>query len=95
MISSSGNCTPSMSPRPRSPASPRTWSRPPTTSAARTSGLLAARYRLGLDSLAADAVTPELRSLLTQLTDLRLRLEQGESLTLADPHARAGDLLAA
>lgn len=57
--------------------------------------LLAARSRLGLDSLAADAVTPELRSLLTQLTDLRLRLEQGESLTLADPHARAGDLLAA
>ncbi|MDT0479902.1 hypothetical protein [Streptomyces doebereineriae] len=59
--------------------------------------LLAARSRLGLDSLAADAVTPELRSLLTQLTDLRLRLrlEQGESLTLADPHARAGDLLVA
>ncbi|MFD5750034.1 hypothetical protein ACFWH2_22590, partial [Streptomyces sp. NPDC127033] len=57
--------------------------------------LLAARSRLGLDSLAADAVTPEVRSLLTQLTDLRIRLEQGESLTLADPHARAGDLLAA
>ena len=33
--------------------------------------LLAARSRLGLDSLAADAVAPELRSLLTQLTDLR------------------------
>ncbi|MFD5257501.1 hypothetical protein ACFWM5_32355 [Streptomyces bobili] len=57
--------------------------------------LLAARSRLGLDSLAADAVTPELRSLLAQLTDLRVRLEQGETLTLADPHARAGDLLAA
>ncbi|MDI9883853.1 hypothetical protein QMZ92_05430 [Streptomyces sp. HNM0645] len=57
--------------------------------------LLAARSRLGLDSLAADAVTLELRSLLTQLTDLRVRLERGESLTLADPHARAGDLLAA
>ncbi|WP_307132714.1 hypothetical protein [Streptomyces aurantiacus] len=57
--------------------------------------LLAARSRLGLDSLAADAVTPELRRLLTQLTDLRVRLEHGESLTLADPHARAGDLLAA
>jgi hypothetical protein len=57
--------------------------------------LLAARSRLGLDSLAADAVTPELRNLLTQLTDLRARLERGESLTLADPHARAGDLLAA
>ncbi|MDV9170521.1 hypothetical protein R6V09_10295 [Streptomyces sp. W16] len=57
--------------------------------------LLAARSRLGLDSLAADAVAPELRRLLTQLTDLRVRLEHGESLTLADPHARAGDLLVA
>ncbi|MFJ8468164.1 DNA methyltransferase family protein [Streptomyces swartbergensis] len=57
--------------------------------------LLAARSRLGLDSLAADAVTPELRRLLTQLTDLRYRLEHGETLTLADPHARTGDLLAA
>ncbi|MFE4423885.1 hypothetical protein [Streptomyces sp. NPDC056817] len=57
--------------------------------------LLAARSRLGLDSLAADAVAPELRRLFSQLTDLRLRLERGESLTLADPHARAGDLLAA
>ncbi|WP_406168184.1 hypothetical protein [Streptomyces sp. NBC_00996] len=57
--------------------------------------LLASRSRLGLDSLAADAVAPELRSLLTQLTDLRVRLERGESVTLADPHARAGDLLAA
>ncbi|WP_414504785.1 hypothetical protein [Streptomyces sp. NEAU-L66] len=57
--------------------------------------LLTARSRLGLDSLAADAVTPELSRLLTQLTDLPLRLEHGKSLTLADPHARAGDLLAA
>ncbi|MEV5347406.1 hypothetical protein [Streptomyces achromogenes] len=57
--------------------------------------LLASRSRLGLDSLAADAVAPELRHLLTQLADLRIRLEHGESLTLADPHARAGDLLAA
>ncbi|MEU6535783.1 hypothetical protein [Streptomyces sp. NPDC047000] len=57
--------------------------------------LLAARSRLGLDSLAADSVTPELRRLLTQLTDLRVRVEHGESLTLADPYARAGDLLAA
>ncbi|MEU7314473.1 hypothetical protein [Streptomyces sp. NPDC007083] len=57
--------------------------------------LLAARSRLGLDSLAADAASPELRSLLTQLTDLRLRLQHGESPTLADPHARAGDQLAA
>ncbi|MGQ5595864.1 hypothetical protein ACUJ8N_26365 [Streptomyces sp. ESR1.13] len=57
--------------------------------------LLAARSRLGLDSLVADAAAPELRRLLTQLTDLRFRLEHGEALTLADPHARAGDLLAA
>jgi hypothetical protein len=57
--------------------------------------LLAARSRLGLDSLVADAVAPELRRLLAQLTDLHVRLEQGELLTLADPHARAGDLLAA
>lgn len=57
--------------------------------------LLAARSRLGLDTLAADAVAPELRSLLIQLTDLRIRLERGGSLTLADPYARAGDLLAA
>lgn len=57
--------------------------------------LLTARSRLGLDSLVADAVAPELRSLLTQLTDIRVRLEHGESLTLADPYARAGDLLTA
>ncbi|WP_198668280.1 hypothetical protein [Streptomyces triticisoli] len=57
--------------------------------------LLAARSRLGLGSLAADSVAPELSRLLTQLTDLRIRLEHGESLVLADPHARAGDLLAA
>ncbi|MDX3800086.1 hypothetical protein [Streptomyces sp. AK04-3B] len=50
--------------------------------------LLAARSRLGLDPLAADAGTPEVRSLLSQLTDLCVRLEQGEFLTLADPHAR-------
>ncbi|NEA34306.1 hypothetical protein G3I17_21990 [Streptomyces sp. SID13031] len=57
--------------------------------------LLSARSRLGLDSLTADAVAPELRNLLTQLADLRVRLDRGESLTLADPHARVGDLLAA
>ncbi|WP_338672559.1 hypothetical protein V1460_05890 [Streptomyces sp. SCSIO 30461] len=57
--------------------------------------LLAARSRLGLDSLAADAVAPELRRLLTQLTDIRVRLEHGESLTIADPHASTGDLLVA
>jgi hypothetical protein len=57
--------------------------------------LLAARSRLGLDTLAADAVTPELRSLLGQLTDLRARLGEGARVTLADPYARTGDLLAA
>ncbi|MBM9435176.1 hypothetical protein [Actinacidiphila bryophytorum] len=57
--------------------------------------LLAARSRLGLDTLTADAVTPELRSLLGQLTDLPARLGEGRPVTLADPYARAGDLLAA
>ncbi|CAM5525525.1 hypothetical protein SAVIM338S_04025 [Streptomyces avidinii] len=57
--------------------------------------LLAARARLGVDALAADAVSPELLSLITQLADLRVRLERDQSITLADPHARAGDLLAA
>lgn len=57
--------------------------------------LLTARSRLGLASLAADAVATELRLLLAQLTDLRVRLERDGSLTLADPHARAGDLIAA
>lgn len=56
--------------------------------------LLASRVRLGLDILAADAVNPELLTLLTQLTDVRARLEDGESVTVADPYARAGDLLA-
>ncbi|WP_344264153.1 hypothetical protein [Streptomyces sodiiphilus] len=57
--------------------------------------LLDARTRLGSDSLAADAVAPELHRLLARLADLPLRLEQGESPVLADPYARAGDLLAA
>ncbi|MEV8566033.1 hypothetical protein AB0436_10720 [Streptomyces sp. NPDC051322] len=56
--------------------------------------LLASRFRLGLDALAADAVAPGLQALLIQLTDLRARLERGESVTLADPHAGVGDLLA-
>ncbi|WP_243742520.1 SAM-dependent methyltransferase [Actinorugispora endophytica] len=57
--------------------------------------LLAARSRLGLHTLAADAVAPELQSLLVQLADLPARIERGESVTVADPHARTGDLLAA
>ncbi|WP_285600511.1 hypothetical protein [Kineosporia sp. NBRC 101731] len=57
--------------------------------------LLANRNRLGLDVLANDALAPELRRLITQLSDSRTRLEQGERLTLADPYARVGDLLAA
>ncbi|NJP44490.1 hypothetical protein HCN08_13950 [Streptomyces sp. PRB2-1] len=57
--------------------------------------LLAARSRLGLDILTADSVTPELRNLLGRLTDLRARLGEGARVTLADPNARAGDLLAA
>lgn len=57
--------------------------------------LLAARSRLGLDTLTADTVTPELRSLFVQLTDLRARLGESAQVTLADPYARTGDLLAA
>ncbi|MCZ4103370.1 N-6 DNA methylase [Streptomyces sp. H39-C1] len=57
--------------------------------------LIASRSRLGLDSLAADALAPELQGLFTQLTDLGSRLEHGRSLTLADPNARVGDLLVA
>ncbi|MFE4797679.1 hypothetical protein ACFRFL_21855 [Streptomyces sp. NPDC056708] len=57
--------------------------------------LLSSRSRLGLDGLAADAVAPEFRNLVTQLADLPARLESTGSVTLADPYARAGDLLAA
>lgn len=57
--------------------------------------LLASRSRLHLPGLTADALAPELLSLLVHLTDLRARLDREGSVTLADPHARAGDLLAA
>ncbi|MFD4942099.1 hypothetical protein ACFWNT_06050 [Streptomyces sp. NPDC058409] len=57
--------------------------------------LLASRSRLGLGTLAADAVAPEMQALLAQLTDLRTWGERGEAVTIADPYARAGDLLAA
>ncbi|MFJ4414258.1 hypothetical protein [Streptomyces sp. NPDC088925] len=57
--------------------------------------LLASRSRLDMDSLTADAVSPELRGLLVQLADLPARLVRDKSLVIADPHARAGDLLAA
>ncbi|WP_411574205.1 hypothetical protein [Streptomyces fradiae] len=56
--------------------------------------LLSSRVRLGLDALAADAVVPELAALLSQLADVPSRLEGGEPATVADPHARTGDLLA-
>ncbi|KOV24895.1 hypothetical protein ADK60_23220 [Streptomyces sp. XY431] len=57
--------------------------------------LLASRSRLRLPALTADALTAELQSLLVDLTDLRGRLDRQGSVTLADPHARAGDLLVA
>lgn len=57
--------------------------------------LLAARSRLPLPVLTADALAPELLSLLVHLADVPARLERGGPVTLADPHARAGDLLAA
>lgn len=54
--------------------------------------LLASRTHLGL---IADALASELRQLLVQLADLRPRIEQRGHITVADPHARDGDLLAA
>ncbi|MFD8703776.1 hypothetical protein ACFV1W_14320 [Kitasatospora sp. NPDC059648] len=57
--------------------------------------LLASRSRLRLPALTADALTAELQSLLVDLTDLRGRLDRQGSVTLADPHAGAGDLLVA
>jgi hypothetical protein len=56
--------------------------------------LLAARSRLGLHTLAADAVAPGVLDLLAELTDLPARLAEGGNVTLADPAAGAGDLLA-
>jgi hypothetical protein len=57
--------------------------------------LLASRMRLGLTELTADALASELRQLLVQLADLRFRIERRGHITVADPHARDGDLLAA
>lgn len=57
--------------------------------------LLASRTRLGITELTADALASELRQLLVQLADLRPRVEQRGYVTVADPHARDGDLLAA
>ncbi len=54
--------------------------------------LLASRTHLGL---MADALALELRHLLVQLADLRPRIERRGHITVADPHARDGDLLAA
>ncbi|WP_285752084.1 hypothetical protein [Lentzea sp. NBRC 105346] len=57
--------------------------------------LLTSRARLSVPELAADALTPELRPLLAQLVDSQLAGEHRGPLTVADPHARGGDLLAA
>jgi hypothetical protein len=55
--------------------------------------LLACRARLGFTELAEDALAPELLGLVTQVADVRARLEHQGQVTIADPHARAGDLL--
>ncbi|MFG6197220.1 hypothetical protein [Nonomuraea sp. JJY05] len=57
--------------------------------------LLGLRARLELTELTAEAVTPGLRDLLVQLADPRSMVERREQITVADPHARTGDLLAA
>ncbi|MFF0244849.1 hypothetical protein ACWEU6_02735 [Streptosporangium sandarakinum] len=57
--------------------------------------LLELRARLSLTDLTADVVTANLQRLLVQLADPGGRLERQEHITVADPHARAGDLLTA
>lgn len=57
--------------------------------------LLELRGRLGLTELTTEALTPDLRELLVQLVDPRSVVERREQITVADPHARTGDLLAA
>ncbi|MEU7451234.1 hypothetical protein [Streptosporangium roseum] len=57
--------------------------------------LLELRARLGLTELAAEALTLDLRQLLVQLADPRSTVERRGKITVADPHAQAGDLLAA
>jgi hypothetical protein len=57
--------------------------------------LLAARSRLGLSALSADATAPELQHLMAQLTEVKARVHGRTRLVLADPHARGGDLLTA
>lgn len=55
--------------------------------------LLAARGKVGLAELAADALLPAVRSLVVDLADLPARLDSEGSAVLAAPHAGAGDLL--
>lgn len=57
--------------------------------------LLELRARLGLTELTAEAVTSDLRQLLVQLADPQSMVERRGQITVADPHAQAGDLLAA
>ncbi|WP_239514184.1 hypothetical protein [Streptosporangium sp. 'caverna'] len=57
--------------------------------------LLELRARLGLTELTAEALTLDLQELFVQLADPRSVVERREQITVADPHARAGDLLAA
>ncbi|OAA23576.1 hypothetical protein UG55_103510 [Frankia sp. EI5c] len=57
--------------------------------------LLAARHRLGVPELCADAVVPRLAALMAQLSGAPERARETGSVEVADPAAGAGDLLAA
>jgi predicted DNA-binding transcriptional regulator AlpA len=57
--------------------------------------IMDARARLRVDALTRDAVAPELARLMSGLSGARERAGRGPSILIADPYARAGDLLAA
>lgn len=57
--------------------------------------IMGARTRLRVDALTRDAVAPELARLMSGLSGARERAGRGRSILIADPYARAGDLLAA
>lgn len=57
--------------------------------------LLAARHRLNLPELCADAVVPRLAALMAQLSGAPEHARETGSVEVADPAAGAGDLLAA
>lgn len=57
--------------------------------------LIISAGRLGWPELTADALTPETLALIRQVSDLPGRLSAHPTVTIADPHAGSGDLLAA